>query len=381
MALDNLAGEIYPSVPGAPAARLAEADYRSFADALGASDRGRAFLHEYARRNRHADTEIVLAALSRLEQTARAHRAEPEAERIRQDLRALLETLRGAKPQIDSSPGAIKAATLAAMLEFVQARLEALISPRTTLEQVPVPDQPELPIPQPSPMPTVLALVQAAMAAPPPRARSPLEVIEAESNVTALKAEAAAQARLNQIIPEVSFFDNVATPTPVETPAETTAEKPLEKPAEKPKVEPYELWLDPGLAEPPKPETGQAKAPEPILPPQDQAVVAQVEADLMASVPPEAMPEIPAAVATPKPATPRPATALAALAASFIKTEEGKPVAPATPPTALQAATPVIVAEPAAMPAAAAKAAPPKADDPLALIMALSEAERLALFT
>lgn len=378
MAQENLAGEIYQSVSGAPAARLAEADYRSFADALGASDRGRAFLHEYARRNRHADTEIVLAALSRLEQTARAHRAEPEAERIRQDLRALLETLRSAKPQIDSSPGAIKAATLAAMLEFVQARLEALISPRTTLEQVPLPEQPELPIPQPSPMPAVLALVQAAMAAPPPRARSALEVIEAESNVTALKAEAAAQARLNRIIPEISFIDSAATPPPVET----TAGKPPEKLSEKPKVEPYELWLDPGLAEPAKPETGQipeqVKVPELILPPQDQAVVAQVEADLMASVPPEAMPEIPAAVSMPKPATVRPATALAALAATFIKSEQGMPV---TPPAALQTATPVTIAEPVATPAVTAKAVPPKADDPLALIMALSESERLALFT
>ena len=203
MGLENLVSETFARLEAtqlgaARPERVAEEDYRSFCEALGASERGRAFLHEYARRNRHADTEVVLAALSRLEQTARAHQAEPEAERIRQDLRALLETLRGAKPQIDNSPGAIKAATLAAMLEFVQARLEALISPRTTLEQVPAPEQPELPMPQPAPMPTVLSLVQAAMAAPPPRARSPLETVEAESNVTALKAEAAVQARAEQ---------------------------------------------------------------------------------------------------------------------------------------------------------------------------------------
>ena len=339
MGLENLVSETFARLeatqPGAARPeRVAEEDYRSFCDALGASERGRAFLHEYARRNRHADTEVVLAALSRLEQTARAHQAEPEAERIRQDLRALLETLHGAKPQIDNSPGAIKAATLAAMLEFVQARLEALISPRTTLQQVPAPEQPELPMPQPAPMPTVLSLVQAAMAAPPPRASSPLDVVEAKDNVTALKAEAAAQARLNYVIPEVSFFDNTAAPAePVTAPAKNDAPHidAVIADAPKPAVEPYELWLDPGLAD--------------LLTPEQK----------------------PAQLTTAKPTT-----AIAALAATFIKTEELAPVparAATTPPPILHHATQT---------SAAAK---PKTDDPLALIMALSEAERLALFT
>ena len=348
MGLENLVSETFARLGATPAVRLAEADYQTFAEALGASERGRAFLHEYARRNRHADTEVVLAALSRLEQTARAHQAEPEAERIRQDLRALLETLRGAKPQIDNSPGAIKAATLAALLEFVQARLEALISPRTTLEQVPAPEQPELPIPQPAPLPTVLSLVQAAMAAPPPRARSPLDVVEAESNVTALKAEAAVQERLNNVIPEVSFFDNAAAPAePVMTPVKTDAPKfdAVIADAPKPAVEPYELWLDPGLAD--------------LLTPEQK----------------------PAQPTTAQPTTAQPTTALAALAATFIKTEEVAPARAATtvtpPPVLYQAAQTSVAA--AIKPAAKATAL--KMDDPLALIMALSESERLALFT
>ena len=109
---------------------VAEDDYQSFSAALGASARGRAFLHEYARRNRHADTEVVLAALDRLESVARSQKTAPEAERIRQDLRALLDTIRSARPQIDQTPGAIKAATLAALIEFVQARIEALVQPK-----------------------------------------------------------------------------------------------------------------------------------------------------------------------------------------------------------------------------------------------------------
>lgn len=382
MGLESLVSETFARLEttqlgAARPERVAEQDYRSFCDALGASKRGRAFLHEYARRNRHADTEVVLAALSRLEQTARAHRAEPEAERIRQDLRALLESLRGAKPQIDNSPGAIKAATLAAMLEFVQSRLEALISPRTTLQQVSAPEQPELPMPQPAAAPTVLSLVQAAMAAPPPR--SPLEAVAAESDVTALKAEAAVQKRLNSAIPEVSFFDNATVmpaAEPVTTPAKSDTPKidPAIAQAPKPVVEPYELWLDPGLAGLMTPEPKPAAQQQTV----DAQVAAQVEADLTTSLLAE-LPAAPAVTVSPpkppaaqpmatQPATAQPTTAIAALAATFIMTEEAAPAQTTTAAAAIK-------------PAPAAKATALKSDDPLALIMALSEAERLALFT
>jgi hypothetical protein len=143
--------------------RVAEHDYQSFCDAVGASARGRAFLQEYARRNRHADTEVVLAALGRLESVARSQKTSPEAERIRQDLRALLGTIHSARPQIDSTPGAIKSATLAALIEFVQARIEALVSPTNApLAAVPEPEQRELPIPRPgSGVQRPIALVEA----------------------------------------------------------------------------------------------------------------------------------------------------------------------------------------------------------------------------
>ncbi|MBS0246976.1 MAG: hypothetical protein JSR61_10175 [Proteobacteria bacterium] len=145
--------------------RVAEDDYRSFCEALGASARGRAFLEEYARRNRHADTEVVLEALNRLESTARSHKPAADADRIRQDLRALLDTLRTAKPQTENSPSAIKAATLSALIDFTQARLEALVAmpddlrALEALAAVPAPEQPELPIPQPvaaAPAPSVV---------------------------------------------------------------------------------------------------------------------------------------------------------------------------------------------------------------------------------
>jgi hypothetical protein len=50
-----------PSVPPA------EADYDALCEAIMGTARGRWFLAEYARRNRHADTQLVLAAVARVE--------------------------------------------------------------------------------------------------------------------------------------------------------------------------------------------------------------------------------------------------------------------------------------------------------------------------
>ena len=52
-------------VPVAPAGAD---DYETLMAALSASARGRAFLAEFVRRNRQADTEAILAALRKLEQ-------------------------------------------------------------------------------------------------------------------------------------------------------------------------------------------------------------------------------------------------------------------------------------------------------------------------
>lgn len=206
--------------------RVAEDDYQSFSAALGASARGRAFLQEYARRNRHADTAVVLAALDRLEAVARSQKASPEAERIRQDLRALLETIHSARPQIDQTPGAIKAATLSALMEFVQARIEALVAPAAApgangfLSPVPEPEQPELPIPRPgaSAQPSI-ALVHA-----PPRpadsqptaARVAAEpfVLSLDPRIGSVSADKTshippAPPRSPNVIPEIDFIDTL----------------------------------------------------------------------------------------------------------------------------------------------------------------------------
>lgn len=247
--------------------KVAEDDYQSFSAALGASERGRAFLTEYARRNRHSDTEVVLAALDRLETVARSNKAAPEAERIRQDLRALLDTIHSARPQIDSTPGAIKAATLAALIEFVQARLEALIQPtHAPLASVPEPEQPELPMPQPgTATQRTIALVQAIMPKPEPViVPAPVAQIIAAAPIeqaapSALGVGLFEPSRSTKIIPEVNFIDSLfdeidakkkaqanppAPPAPVVTPevvapmAATTLPMAMPGPVAAPVVEP-----------------------------------------------------------------------------------------------------------------------------------------------
>lgn len=199
----------------------AEADYQSFSAALGSSARGRAFLQEFARRNRHADTEVVLAALARFELAARRQNSAPEAERMRQDLRALLDTIRSARPQIDLSPGAIRAATLSSLIEFVQARLEGLIAPGPlgALAEVPQSDQPELPIPRPgASAQRSIALVQAVTPPLPEAKRAPISreaenfALELDPRVGPVFGESNEPLRAAEIIPGIDFVDGLFAP-------------------------------------------------------------------------------------------------------------------------------------------------------------------------
>jgi hypothetical protein len=254
---------------------------------------------------------------------ARSQKVEPEAERMRQDLRALLNTLRSARPQVDNSPSAIKAATLASLVDFVQARIEALASPapvQVTLMEVPPLDQPELPIPKPSslsmasPLPAI-ALVASNTA--PATERAP----EAEEPLFGSDFAPPAYPASN-LIPEIEF---VTSDAPVrKAPARRHAS---------------------AQAKPAK----AAKMPAP--------------AQTVDSVPPVRGPVM--SILTAKLEIPAPLDsesdphASKALTLEFVELDAGKP----------ETAKPV--AEPVAEPVAA----------PLAGILALTEEERLALFT
>ncbi len=102
MANEVLADDVLASLPNAA---LSELEYRAFCTVLEASARGRGFLAEYTRRNRHANTELLLMALDRLEGLVRSQAATSEADRIRQELRALLAAMRGAKWSMTSLMG------------------------------------------------------------------------------------------------------------------------------------------------------------------------------------------------------------------------------------------------------------------------------------
>ena len=142
----------------------AEDDYASFCGALESSARGRAFLAEYAKRNRSADTEMLLAALKRLEAMVRADRS--ALEKLRNELRMLLIAIRLAQPDIESASPQAKAGKLASLLDMLERRIETIaearpddIKPpeapvaeivRAPLAVVPPPEEPELPIPSPA---------------------------------------------------------------------------------------------------------------------------------------------------------------------------------------------------------------------------------------
>jgi hypothetical protein len=162
-----------------------EDDYRAFCAALTSSARGRAFLEQYARRNRSADTQVLLDALARLEAHIRADRS--AANTLRDQLRMLLIAIRLARPEIAAAAAPARATKLRELLDMLERRIdliaESKLEPaaarsapqqgeietaRARLAVVPPPDEPELPIPQPAAPPPAIVLVGTAaiMASP-----------------------------------------------------------------------------------------------------------------------------------------------------------------------------------------------------------------------
>jgi hypothetical protein len=153
-----------------------------------ASERSRAFLAEYARRSRAAETELLLATLARMEALVRTNAA-AQADVARVELRMLHMTIRDARPEIEASALPTRAAKLAALLDLLEVRIAALAAPtsipaaldtmaeaaRTRLALVPPPQEPELPIPSPAASkPPPIALARATSR--PETSKSPPEI-------------------------------------------------------------------------------------------------------------------------------------------------------------------------------------------------------------
>lgn len=381
-----------------PAEQVAEDDYQSFCEALGSTARGRAFLEEFARRNRQADTEVVLAALERLEATARAQ-ASPEADRIRQDLKALLDTLRSARPQTENTPTAIKAATLAALIDFTQARIEALVLPAAaregeTLSAVPAQEQPELPIPHPTAAAPVMALVQVPVQIEPlPVASAPQPFMPAQAkrktatiipivefdyrsnpNGRPLPARYAPEESWTTLTPPAIVMPAITQPLPDVTAPEAPSQAAEAAPEAKIEIETYELWLDPPAVAMAEPEMrlGAVEVPAPDV----TAVVEAVQDSATAQT---AMPDVTASE------TVAIETAVTEMATVDIAISDAAAPA-ASAEMAMSTMTMSTIEtlmeqmEQAATPAQAVKGHA-EVPDPLAPLMALSEEERIALFT
>jgi chemotaxis protein CheZ len=81
-------------------ANLSEADYEAIEGAVMETARGRWFLAEYARRNRNADTNMLLKALERIEGAIRGQSSVEPVERIRFDLVEMSKAIARTKTEI-----------------------------------------------------------------------------------------------------------------------------------------------------------------------------------------------------------------------------------------------------------------------------------------
>jgi chemotaxis regulatin CheY-phosphate phosphatase CheZ len=81
---------------------LSEADYEAIEAAVMETARGRWFVAEYARRNRHADTTMLLAALDRIEATIRGKGSVHSIDHVRFDLVEMAKAISRTKAEIAS---------------------------------------------------------------------------------------------------------------------------------------------------------------------------------------------------------------------------------------------------------------------------------------
>ena len=112
-----MADEAFALSPiSARALQPSEADYDAIREAFMETSRGRWFLGEYAKRNRNADTSMVLDAVARIEETLAAHRQPPAPDN------RLGEALAAIRSAVDQ-------ATETAAAAFDGATLEATLAP------------------------------------------------------------------------------------------------------------------------------------------------------------------------------------------------------------------------------------------------------------
>ena len=89
-----MADEAFALSPiSASAAPLSETDFDAIREAFMETSRGRWFLAEYAKRNRSADTAMVLEAVARIEQTIETQQQAASADTLPNALAAIRRSL------------------------------------------------------------------------------------------------------------------------------------------------------------------------------------------------------------------------------------------------------------------------------------------------
>lgn len=121
MAADPYAALARQTEPADPA----EAEYQAFCDALMDDERGRWFLAEFTRRNRNADTGLLLKALDRIEALVQLGSPDVFA-RLHQELRAILETIRASRAEAAADEIG-ETAKLLVLLAQIERRIDAMI--------------------------------------------------------------------------------------------------------------------------------------------------------------------------------------------------------------------------------------------------------------
>ena len=101
-------------------APLSEVDYEQIEGAVMETARGRWFLAEYARRNRNADTTMLLKALDRIEASIGGKRSVEPVDRIRFDLIEMSKAIEVSPSH--TSPGPLPSASRMASSRLVSAR-------------------------------------------------------------------------------------------------------------------------------------------------------------------------------------------------------------------------------------------------------------------
>ena len=79
---------------------ITEAEYEAIEAAVMETARGRWFLSEFTRRNRNADTEVLLDAIGRLENAVTSERATQDVDRLRFDLMEMAKAISRTKTEI-----------------------------------------------------------------------------------------------------------------------------------------------------------------------------------------------------------------------------------------------------------------------------------------